>query len=275
MKKAHQFLPNIAFFGAIGLVYLGLPSWGNLFACVVISVFVYFDEIKEETAFKYSTKHIGSMLLFVPLAYFQLSVLPIGILPFLVGFLITHFRLTNFQGNASKVLLTVGFASVLGFYLPNKLSHLQVHTELNEAAPDFTIQNFKTGENLTKSDLKGKIVIANFWATWCGTCIKEMVPLNGIYERYKDNPEVVFLAINTPKWSPDEVSQIENFLDKKNITLPVYLDNSNEMTEGFDVSSIPTLFILDKEGNMRVRHIGFPAGEDLGKYLDEQITALL
>lgn len=275
MKKTHQLLPNVAFFVAMGLVYLGFPSWGSFISCITIAAFVYFDDIKEENAFKYSMKNFGSMLLFIPLAYFQLSVLPIGVLPFLVGLIIAHTRLSNFKGNIYKVILTVAFATVLGFYLPNKLSQLQTHTEMNEVAAEFSIQDFKTSETVTKDDLKGKIVIVNFWATWCGTCLQEMVPLNRIYSKYKDRSDIVFLAVNTPKWSTDEVTQINRFIERKKITLPIYLDNSNEMTESFDVSSIPTLFILDKDGNTRIRHVGFSAGEDLEKYLDEQINALL
>ena len=162
MKKAHQLLPNAAFFGAIGFVYFGFADWATILASVLIAAFVYFDEIEESSVFKYSIKHFGSFLLFVPLGYFQLSVLPIGILTFLVGLITAYIRLTSFQGNVPRIIIAVVLASVIGFYLPSKMAEFQTHTQMNEEAPKFVVQDFETGRSISKESLKGKIVIVNF-----------------------------------------------------------------------------------------------------------------
>lgn len=275
MKKLHQLLPNIAFFSSIALVYFGLTSWATFIAGSLIALFVYFDNIDDDSAFKYAFGKFGSMLLFIPLAYFQLGILPVGVLVFLLGWIVSFLRIKNFRLVVPGLYLSLLVTSILGYYLPEKLTHLQTHTELDEMMPDFEIKDFKSGEIISNTDLQGKIVVANFWATWCGTCIKEMRPLNNIYTKYKDNSDVVFLAVNTPKWSTDEYSQIERLITKKSISLPIYIDENNEMTEGFDISSIPTLFIIDKKGKMRVRHIGFTNEKELEDYINEQIKKLL
>ncbi len=275
MKKIHQLLPNIAFFTSIGLIYFGVVAWANLLACILIALFVYFDDIDVKSAFKYAYKNFGSMLLFIPLGYFQPGVISIGIFSFSLGWIIAYLRLTNFRLVVPGLYFGLILFSISGFYLPNLLSQLKTHTEMNEVAPNFKIKKYGTDDFISKSNVNGKVVIINFWSTWCGTCVKEMLPLNKVYEKYKNHSEVEFLAVNTVNWSKDELSQIEGFIQRKNISLPIYIDESNEMTEAYDILSIPTLFIIDKKGNLRVRHIGFPVGEDLEKYLEEQIEALL
>ena len=105
MIKLHQLLPNVAFFAAITLIYFGFVSWANTLASILVVSFVYFDKITEQNALKYAIKNFGSFLLFIPLGYFQLSILPLGVLVFLSGFFVAYFRLTNFRGNIPKIIL--------------------------------------------------------------------------------------------------------------------------------------------------------------------------
>ena len=97
---------------------------------------------------------------------------------------------------------------------------------------------------------KGKIVVINFWATWCPPCIAEMESLEELYKTYSGNHEVVFLFVTN-----DPFVKTNSFKSKKHYTFPVYRQISKE-PDIFNVSSIPRTFILDKEGNIVVDKTG-------------------
>ncbi|MEP1489538.1 MAG: TlpA disulfide reductase family protein [Algibacter sp.] len=103
-----------------------------------------------------------------------------------------------------------------------------------------SIFNFET--------VKGKVVLINFWATWCPPCIAEMPSMQSLYNDYSDKIEFVFVS--------NESSQtIREFLDKKKYTFNVY-SPVNSAPESFDVSSIPRTFLIDKKGNIVIDKIG-------------------
>lgn len=123
-------------------------------------------------------------------------------------------------------------------------------------APDFTLTD-QYGNEHTISDYKGKVVFLNFWTTWCGYCVKEMPEIEQLYSEYGLNAEdVVILGAANPK--TDEAprnadvteAEIVKFLEDGGFTYPVLMDRTGEMFAAYGITSFPTTFMIDAEGNV-------------------------
>jgi len=124
---------------------------------------------------------------------------------------------------------------------------------VSNAAPDFQLQNLN-GQSITLSDFKGKPVLINFWATWCQPCVFEMPFIQEIHDEWSDKGLMV-LAINIG----DSSSEVEQFLQNHNLSLPVLLDTSKAVAQTYSIRGIPTTFFIDKEGMIQEKIIGaFP-----------------
>jgi peroxiredoxin len=124
---------------------------------------------------------------------------------------------------------------------------------VGNVAPDFQLQNLN-GQSITLSSLKGNPVLINFWATWCQPCASEMPYLQKINNEWSDKGLVV-LAIN---WG-ESASEVGQFLQANNLSLPVLLDTKKAAAEKYGVRAFPTTFFIDKDGIIREKIIGaFP-----------------
>jgi len=112
-------------------------------------------------------------------------------------------------------------------------------------APDFTLQTM-TGEPLALSDLRGKAVVLNFWATWCPPCRAEMPELQAAYAAYAPGGLVV-LGVN----QAEDRATVQAFLDELGLTFPVVLDTQYEAASRYSVNSLPTTFFIDRDGVIR------------------------
>lgn len=101
-----------------------------------------------------------------------------------------------------------------------------------------------SGANFDFRTAEGKVIVINFWATWCPPCIAEMPSLEALYQTYKTNDEVVFLLV-----SNEEVDVINTFMAKKDYTFKVY-QSLTEYPKDFNVSSIPRTFVISKTGEI-------------------------
>ena len=135
---------------------------------------------------------------------------------------------------------------------------------VGEAAPNFELQNLD-GQSISLSSLKGKPVLVNFWATWCGPCVSEMPYIQEIHEDWSDSGLMV-LAIN---WG-ESASEVEQFLQAHNLSLPVLLDTKNVVAPKYGIRYIPTTFFIDKDGIVRNKVIGaFPSKAAIENRLNE------
>lgn len=123
------------------------------------------------------------------------------------------------------------------------------------AAYDFTLTD-QYGNTHTLSDYKGKVVFLNFWATWCPPCQKEMPHIEELYKEYGQNEEeVIFLGVANPKSekypnNADETKEeVTAFLEENDYTFPTVFDETGEIYGQYAISSFPTTFMIDKEGN--------------------------
>lgn len=155
---------------------------------------------------------------------------------------------------AATVLLTV----VLLISGCNTSSSTEVGTRVSDVAPDFRLQSLD-GEMVNLSDLRGKVVLLNFWATWCGPCRTEMPYLEEVHLKWMDRG-LVLLAINVG----ESIPEIEDFMREFNLTLPVLLDRDMGVTRTYNITGYPTTFLIDKNGIIQGKQIGaFPDTESI------------
>lgn len=130
-------------------------------------------------------------------------------------------------------------------------------------ASDFSLVDIK-GETYTLADYRGKIVVVNFWASWCPPCIQEMPSMQRLQEKLSDQPFVI-LPINVG----EKKYRVWKFVKLINFTLPVPLDTRSKMFADWGAEVLPTSFLLDTEG-----HIRYWAQGDL-EWDSEEVVSLI
>lgn len=137
-------------------------------------------------------------------------------------------------------------------------------TRADEAAPDFQLQNLD-GQLVSLSDLRGKPVLLNFWATWCGPCRGEMPHLEQIYQEWS-NKGLILLTINIGESS----SQVGDFMREYNLSMPVLLDIRQVVAQQYNITAIPTTFFIDKDGIIQEKIVGaFPNKESIEQHFNK------
>jgi peroxiredoxin len=139
--------------------------------------------------------------------------------------------------------------------------------ETSGPAPNFSLPAMSGGE-VSLSDLKGQVVMLNFWATWCGPCRQEMPHLEELYQRYSDLG-FTLLGVNVE----DDSSGAGKFLAATPVSFPILFDPTSQVSELYDVVAMPSTVLVDREGNVRFVHHGYKPGYE-AEYLT-QIRTLL
>lgn len=134
-------------------------------------------------------------------------------------------------------------------------------------APTFTLKDL-SGREVSLSDFRGKVVLLDFWATWCPPCLLSIPHLNALHRAYGERGFEI-LGINLDQGDPDNLSA---FVEKMKITYPILIGTS-EVTKQYGVNPIPTGFLVDREGHLRVRIIGF--NETIQESMAQEIEKLL
>jgi len=116
-------------------------------------------------------------------------------------------------------------------------------SEVGFKAPAFTARNLK-GNRVQLADHKGKVVILNLWATWCGPCRVEMPGMENLYRRYRSEG-LEILAVSLDRGSSDKV---QTFVDEYRLSFPVLLDSDRQVENQYHTLTIPTTFVIDKNG---------------------------
>jgi len=127
------------------------------------------------------------------------------------------------------------------------MSRLEADDTKRQSA-DFTLLDLQ-GKSWHLRELKGKVVLVNFWATWCPPCRKEMPDLQALYDKYKDQG---FLVLSI---SDEEAAKVSPFIAERKITYPVLLDPGRKVNDDFTVEGIPKSFVYDREGKLVAQSI--------------------
>lgn len=139
--------------------------------------------------------------------------------------------------------------------------------EVSNPAPQFVTKTLD-GETVKLSDFIGKKVIINFWTTWCPPCQEEIPELQKFYAESMNDEEVVLLGLNI---TSDDlgIDVIHQFKEYYGITYPILLDEKREITNSYEILTIPTTFIVDEKGNLEKQIIGPLTNEMLNELIQE------
>lgn len=163
------------------------------------------------------------------------------------------------------LLIKIGIAIVIasiGLFVMLSLSH-------KTPAPDVSFTNLQ-GEKISLKSLRGKVVMVNFWATSCTTCVGEMPKMIETYDKYKAQG-LDFVAV---AMSYDPPNYVLNFVKTRALPFQVALDTNDKIANSFgDVKLTPTTFVIDKQGNIIKRYVGEPVFAELHQLLDKALAA--
>lgn len=191
--------------------------------------------------------------------------------------------------NVKIIILAVLFIALLGggIFAYNRLSKNYNETETvtlsdsdsssnqsqsteqqKNTAPDFTVVDYN-GKQTKLSDKKGKPVVVNFWASWCGPCKSEFPAFEDAYNKYGNDVE--FMMINLTDGYQETISSAKSFIDEQNYTFPVYYDTTMSASNAYGVFSIPKTLFIDKNGNVVQNRTGTISQDTL----EQNIESLL
>jgi cytochrome c biogenesis protein CcmG/thiol:disulfide interchange protein DsbE len=142
----------------------------------------------------------------------------------------------------------LGFLALIGWGLKNAQ---QGPVQIGQKVPDFELTSFD-GQKFATEDLRGKVIVLNFWASWCKPCEQEAAELEEAWNYYKDSGEVQFLGVDYVDTEPEALA----YLEKYQITYPNGPDLRTTISQIFRISGVPETYIIDKEGKLAARRIG-------------------
>jgi peroxiredoxin len=169
---------------------------------------------------------------------------------------------TRYWVRRSLMLIMAG---LVVFALYQALAEEEVGTTVGEQAPDFELETLD-GETVKLSDLQGKAVLVNFWATWCKPCRDEMPAIQSVYDRYRNQGfEVVGVNIaETPV-------SVRGFVRQQELDFPIVLDRDRAVTRQYNIGPIPSSVFLDKNGEVVRKHDGQMVEGQIEGYVREAL----
>jgi thiol-disulfide isomerase/thioredoxin len=138
---------------------------------------------------------------------------------------------------------------------------------ISEPAADFTLRDVN-GKAVSLAELKGKVVVLDFWATWCGPCKGSFPAMQMAVNKYRDDSNVKFLFIHTFEKDENATKLAKNYVDSMKYSFEVLMDlkdpatKTNVVSAGYKVNAIPTKFVIDKQGNIRFKLTGFDGSKE-------------
>lgn len=139
----------------------------------------------------------------------------------------------------------IGVFALLALLAFGLLRSQQGPVAIGEKVPDFTLTTFE-GEQFSLDELKGKVVVVNFWASWCKPCEEEAADLEAAWRIYQPRGDVVFLGVDYV----DSETEAKIYLEKFDITYPNGPDKKTKISQAFRVRGVPETYLIDKDGKL-------------------------
>jgi len=133
--------------------------------------------------------------------------------------------------------------------------------DVGEFAPQFALRD-SNGSMVALGDLEGQVVWVNFWATWCGPCLRELPEIQRLASEFEDRGLVV-LAVNQEQ----SVGEAEGFWEDLGLDLPILLDSNGDVSRQYSLRGLPANFFMDRDGTLRASDLGFLTEEQMRERL--------
>lgn len=168
-----------------------------------------------------------------------------------------------------SVILIILFAALL-FAVISNITKEEEAVQIGEEAPNFQLVQLNGEENQTVrlSDLRGKGVMLNFWATYCEPCEREMPYMESLYPIYKEKGvEIVAISVDATEFV------VQQFMDKYNLTFPILHDKKSQVMDAYRIKPLPTTYFIDENGIIVERVLGELSLERLDGYLQQIVPS--
>jgi peroxiredoxin len=157
--------------------------------------------------------------------------------------------------------------SLLGLAMLAAASAAGARVSPKAMAPDFTLRQID-GPNLRLGEQRGRVVMVNFWATWCGPCRVELPKLATLHDRYRGSG-FVLLGVNID----EDPNAARALAGKMGLKFPVLLDTDKKVVGAYDLNAMPATVLIDKDGRVRHLHRGYREGVE--QTYEQQVRELL
>lgn len=158
---------------------------------------------------------------------------------------ITPAEPTSNRPRWGRILAWVGLAALLGLLFLGLRNAGRGPIRIGDPAPDFILTTFE-GQQYRLSDLRGKVVVINFWASWCKPCEQEAADLEAAWRYYADRGDILFLGVD---WTDTEPNAMD-YLRKFDITYPNGPDLGTRISQQYRITGVPETYIVDRQGNL-------------------------
>ena len=175
---------------------------------------------------------------------------------------------THIRPRWGRILVWVGLLTLLGILAWGLIRNRQGPVSIGSQVPDFTLTTFE-GESIKLSDLQGKVVLLNFWASWCKPCEEEAADLEAAWRHYQPRGDVVFLGVDYVDTEPEAKAYLEKFA----ITYTNGPDLGTRISQAFRITGVPETYTIDQEGVLQHMQFGpFPNLESILKVVDPLLS---
>lgn len=197
-------------------------------------------------------------------------VLPMFIITIILGLTVLKRKL-----KIAMIFGLMAFTSLISFLLIPQIISNDLSQSINKTAPKFEFVDLLTSKKLNNAILYNKVVVLDFFGTWCAPCIAEMNELKEIKQKlsgYQNELTFVIVCTDTGKDTPEKAKK---FHSKRQLPFLLAFDYNSSAHKSFKFTGVPGLVIIDKKGKMRFKHEGYNQAEDLQKTLIPVLKELL
>ena len=249
--------------------------YAAILAAIGSSIFGFTRDESDQPLYKQVWTLSSPFVFVAAIGVINPAIIPVGLSGVLFTALGLHLRTLKQSFPIKMIILAAALGlTVYGSLIEYpKFVQSMLANETFDKLPDFEVSALD-GTRVQLSDLQGKVVLIDYWATWCKPCRDEFKELENVVKHYENNEDVVFLITNA-KGSGDSFEKVKAFANEGTYNLPFYMDETGNASSAVDVSAFPTLALIDKNGTLRLHHTGYSNAEDLENFLIKKIDELL